>query len=271
MALKVHNRLPDKESWKTLLQWLKLGRVTSEGAAGEEMWNNGYCQHTAIYFHIDQTHEGTPEELEKANEPFLQKKRESKAAKRAEGRKLMKQARKLPIIPCSNPSGIVVFDVETTGLSAGEDEILQLSAIDGDGNTLVNTYVRPYVKTDWHEAARINGITPKMVKDAPRAHELIPLVRGIFESAELLVSYNGQFDMGFLAEWGIDLYEKPHFDVMMEFAPIYGEWSDWHQDYKWQKLTTCAAHYGYDFKAHDSLEDVRATLFCYRAMKEGEK
>lgn len=271
MNLRTHNRLPDKEDWKTLLQWLKQGRVTNEGEKGEEMWSNGYCQYTAIYFHIDQTHEGTPEELEKANEPFLQRKRESRAAKRAEGRKLMKQAMKLPAVPCNNPSGIVVFDTETTGFQAGEDEILQFSAIDGDGNVLLNTYVRPYVKQEWSAAAKVHGISPKMVENAPVAHELIPTVRGIFESAKLLISYNGDFDIRFLTEWGIDLSEKPHFDVMMEFAPIYGEWSDWHQDYKWQKLATCAAYYGYEFKAHDSLEDVRATLFGYRKMAEAKQ
>jgi len=60
------------------------------------------------------------------------------------------------------------------------------------------------------------------------------------------------------------------FDVMLEFAPIYGKWDDYHGDYKWQKLSTCARYYGYKKKGqfHDSLEDVRATLFCFYAMLE---
>lgn len=38
---------------------------------------------------------------------------------------------------------------------------------------------------------------------------------------------------------------------------------------KWQKLQTCAAYYGYagDGAFHDSLEDVRATLYCFYAMQ----
>ena len=41
-------------------------------------------------------------------------------------------------------------------------------------------------------------------------------------------------------------------------------------DYKWQKLTTCAAYYEYKFNAHDSLEDVKATLHCYKCIMEEE-
>ena len=61
-------------------------------------------------------------------------------------------------------------------------------------------------------------------------------------------------------------------DVMMDFAPIYGEWSEYHDDYKWQSLSTCAAYFGYDWgedKVHDSLADCKATLFCYNRIREG--
>ena len=41
---------------------------------------------------------------------------------------------------------------------------------------------------------------------------------------------------------------------------------DYYESYKWQKLTTCANYYNYnwgDDTAHDSLADCRATLYCY--------
>ena len=56
---------------------------------------------------------------------------------------------------------------------------------------------------------------------------------------------------------------------MKEFAPIYGEYDEYHEDYRWQKLMTCAEYYKYDWeneKVHDSLSDCRATLHCYNAM-----
>lgn len=33
----------------------------------------------------------------------------------------------------------------------------------------------------------------------------------------------------------------------------------------------CAEYYGYEFKAHDSLEDAKATLYCYKKMEEGRE
>lgn len=57
-------------------------------------------------------------------------------------------------------------------------------------------------------------------------------------------------------------------DVMKLFAPVYGVWSEERNDYKWQKLTTAAEYYGYDWSkraetAHNSLGDCFATLFVY--------
>lgn len=55
--------------------------------------------------------------------------------------------------------------------------------------------------------------------------------------------------------------------VMREFASIYGEWSD-RFGCKWKSLGVCARYFDYSFDAHDSLEDVRATLYCYNKIKE---
>ena len=174
------------------------------------------------------------------------------------------QHRRKEIIACCNPSKMIVFDLETTGLDDQKDEILQISIIDGDGNTLINEYVHPVKKESWDEAQRINGITPEMVENAPYPYKLIPKVKGIFQAADLIVSYNGVFDLKFLSHWGITADGKTHYDVMRKFAPVYGEKDLKRGGYKWKKLTVCAEYYGYKFKAHDSLEDVKATLFCYR-------
>ena len=55
---------------------------------------------------------------------------------------------------------------------------------------------------------------------------------------------------------------------MLEFAPVYGEWNDYYEDYKWQKLSTCARYFGYkkENKFHSGLEDIFAILHCYFEM-----
>ena len=57
---------------------------------------------------------------------------------------------------------------------------------------------------------------------------------------------------------------------MIEFAKIYGEWNNYYGNHTYQKLTNAACYYGYNFDelAHDSLEDVKATLVVYNAIRK---
>ena len=65
-----------------------------------------------------------------------------------EGKIRLAQASKLPAIPYKlKGARIIVFDTETTGVTE-DDEIIQLSIIDGNGKTLINEYVHPYWKKD---------------------------------------------------------------------------------------------------------------------------
>ena len=108
-----------------------------------------------------------------------------------------------------------------------------------------------------------------MVAEAPTLAELHLELRAIFGTAREIIGYNTFFDLAFLEPYGISSY-RGIVDVMMDFAPIYGEWSEYHDDYKWQTLSTCAAYFGYDWgedKVHDSLADCKATLFCYKRIE----
>lgn len=166
------------------------------------------------------------------------------------------------------PGAVRVIDTETTGLEPGRDRILQVSVLDGNGGVLVDSLVRPCGVSSWPEAQRVHGITPDMVRGAPSMAELRPLLDGIMAGAGLIVGYNTGFDLAFLRAAGVTVPDAAVCDVMADYAPIAGEWADWVDDWnggwKWQKLERCAAHYGYDFRPHDSLEDARATLHCCR-------
>lgn len=161
----------------------------------------------------------------------------------------------------------VIFDIETTGLNPENDEILQFSAINQYGEVLLSTYVHPSRTESWDEAERINGISKEMVENAPGFDDIKNEVQAIFDKADELIAYNGSFDMEFLENNGIKVNNGvSYYDVMKEFTPYYGEWSDYLGEYKWQKLTTCANFWGFEFEAHDSLEDVKATLHAYERL-----
>ena len=155
---------------------------------------------------------------------------------------------------------IAVIDFETTGLKAGIDEVLQVSIIDENYNTLFNTYCKPLRHKTWDTAQKINGIAPQMVISKPPFLLCREKVKEILTAADEVIAYNVDFENSFLKAYGIYIDPGKWVDPMIMFARIYGEYDSLHDSYKWQSLTKCAEYYGYKFKAHDSLEDVKATL-----------
>lgn len=168
-----------------------------------------------------------------------------------------------------DPIDLIVIDTETTGLSPACDEILQVSIIDGTGNVLYDNYIKPVAEM-WDEAERVNGITYDMVANAPSAESEMPKIAAFIKAARVIVGYNTKFDLDFLREYGCQFNSAAIIrDVMSDFAPIYGEWSDSYGSYKYKSLSVCADCYGYDWgdeAAHNSLADCRATLYCYNQM-----
>ena len=290
---------------KTKLQWEKEGQTPIDEKDGICLWSNHFCNAVYMYYRPDQVRDMSEEEIAAYKEEQRKKSCRSKEKRktkknyqelieeeiryrvsmargqimdeqqqihRALAYDLMKRAALQPSIPCDNPSGIIVFDIETTGLDPDQDEILQISIIDGDGNVLIDEYVKPYWTTEWYDAQDINGISQYMVANARYPHELIPKVKGIFESAKLCIAYNIPFDVGMLEKWGMQLESLTceWYDVMTVFSVIYGEWSNQYGGYKWKKLRSCAEYFGYmpDGEYHNSLEDVKATLYCYDQIQE---
>lgn len=164
----------------------------------------------------------------------------------------------------------IVLDTETTGLNAAEDELLQVSIIDNEGTVIFDSYIRPTQHTEWAEAERVNHITPEMVADAPTIAEVMPEINDILKRYDKIVGYNVRFDADFLKHNGAEFSNAEYADAMKMFAPIYGEWNDQRGSYKWQKLTTAAGYYGYDWSAHEeahnSLGDCYATLYVYKKL-----
>lgn len=164
---------------------------------------------------------------------------------------------------------IVVLDLETTGLKPSANEILKLSIIDGYGRVLFNKLLKPAKRKTWRDAEAIHGISPKDVNDCSDISYYIDDIREIIKG-KVIVGYNIEFDLEFLASSRvIPSVDVNSVDIMRPFAEIYGDWSEYHGDYTFKKLTQCAKYYGYTWpngKAHDSLADTQATLFCLRKM-----
>ena len=99
----------------------------------------------------------------------------------------------------------VALDVETTGIKAGGNDIIEVSAIhfhDFEPVEIFTTLVRPR-KTIPADASAINGITDGMVKDAPKFSEIAPALDQ-FLGKMPVVAHNAPFDIKHLFVNGLD-------------------------------------------------------------------
>ncbi len=88
---------------------------------------------------------------------------------------------------------ILFFDLELTGFY-DRDEILSITVVDGFGELIMDTLVKPAHTKKWKKTEKIHGITPEMVEDAPTLAELTPRIKELFADAEHIIAYGVSTD-----------------------------------------------------------------------------
>ena len=282
----VRTKIQVKQDKKLLTerQWKLKHFVKINDKCGKYLWINAYCPSKELYLWDEEVRPMTEKELtnyrtEEKEKRAAQRKAllKRKEAKKQEELQLFKKEitqniiKKTFSVPYKSEIiyDEIVIDTETTGLNPYDDELLQVSIIDVQGNTLFNSYIKPLYTDNWNKTMAVNHITPETVATAPNILEVKQEISRIINSAHTIIGYNVDFDLGFLSNIGIKNENAAIVDVMENFAYIYGEWSEQYGCHKWQRLTKCAEYYGYNCGtdiAHDSLADCKATLYCYQKM-----
>ena len=181
---------------------------------------------------------------------------------------------------------VVVYDLETTGLKADKDKIIQISGIKTqftDGKLVeierFDHYVNPEIPIP-PKITEITGITDAMVFDKPNETDLFPEIKRFFGNSFVVSGYNvAKFDNNFMQY----LYQKHNetfspistVDVL-EMARDNVESTEVENF----KLGTIASHFGVDkgLTFHNSMDDVIATkdlltvfLSLYRSSYEEDE
>jgi len=165
-------------------------------------------------------------------------------------------------------SKIICFDLETTGLNTHSDEILQIAIINGYGDVLFDEYIKPKRKKKWPKAEEINHISPADVQNCHTFSYYRDVIQEIFDDAEYVIGYNcNELDFPIIERAGIDIKGKKY-DVY-EAAKKYLKKKKGAEKFKKMSLALeCVAPYdfGYQFSAHDALEDCQATLHVFNCI-----
>ena len=151
----------------------------------------------------------------------------------------------------------VVFDIETTGLSAINDKITEIGAIRVVNGEIKDTYsqlVNPE-RSIPEFITNLTGITDEMVKDKPAISEVIVDFNNFIRD-DVLVAHNAIFDIGFIRQ-NMRLNDlklnNPVLDTLELSRTVF-------PDLKNHKLNNVAKHLGVSLENHHrAVDDATAT------------
>ncbi len=162
----------------------------------------------------------------------------------------------------------IIFDLETTGLSAATERIIEIGAVkveNGEISESFDLFVDPE-KAITPEITRLTSITNEMVAGAPKEAEALEQFFRFCDGCDILVAHNADFDMGFLraAIRRCGREEDPvQIDTLVMARAMYPE-------LKKHKLDTIAERLGVAQKHHHRADDdarVLAEIFLKMVQK----
>jgi DNA polymerase III subunit alpha, Gram-positive type len=159
-----------------------------------------------------------------------------------------------------NDATYVVFDVETTGLSAVYNKIIELAAVKLKGGEIIDRFERfanPHEKLS-QTTIELTGITDDMVKDAPEIEDVLRDFQEFMDDG-ILVAHNASFDMGFLnvgfRKIGIEDAKNPVIDTLELARFLYPEMKN-------HRLNTLSKKFDVELvQHHRAIYDAEATGF----------
>lgn len=164
----------------------------------------------------------------------------------------------------------VVFDVETTGLSAVYDTIIELAAVKIHNGEIIDRFERFANPHHPLSATTINltGITDDMVRNAPEVSEVITDFYN-WIGDDILVAHNASFDMGFLnvgyKNVGFERASNPVIDTLELARFLYPEMKN-------HRLNTLTKKFDIELTQHHrAIYDAEATGYLLLRMLQDVK
>lgn len=163
------------------------------------------------------------------------------------------------------PDNYCVIDIETTGLSSSNNEIIELCALRIRNNILTdsfttlvkpNSYINSFI-------SKLTGITNQMTKSAPTIEDI--LIKYLeFIGNDIVIGHNVTFDIGFINDKSLKCYNKSFSNNYIDTCKMSKKICPIER----HKLNCVAEYYNIDASGHHrAKQDCIMTYKIYDAMK----
>lgn len=162
----------------------------------------------------------------------------------------------------------VLLDIETTGLSVGNDSIIEVGAVEVKNGEIVDEYesLIKYEGDIPENICKMTGINKEMLSE--NGKELIVVLKELFEyiSGKIVLIYNESFDIGFLKNnaerYDILFPDIKTRDVLIEAKRKIGDIDNY-------KLETIAEYLGISHKQkHRAIDDCKLLNEVYNKLNK---
>ncbi len=160
-------------------------------------------------------------------------------------------------------SAYVVLDIETTGLDAKTEKIIEIGAArirNGRVEAICQTLVNP-ARSLTERIIELTGITDQMLDGAPYIEDVLPEFLS-FAGEDILLGHSVRFDYSFIKRAAVNqkfVFEKKAIDTLKLSRLCLPELPS-------RSLGALCAHYGIVHTAHRALGDALATHELYKRL-----
>ncbi len=152
----------------------------------------------------------------------------------------------------------VVFDIETTGLSAIYDKVIELSAVKMQNNNVIDQF-EEFIDPGFHlsdKTTNLTSITDDMVKGSKPEEDVFKLFRKFCGDA-IIVGHNVTFDVGFMnvgyKRHGMEEIKNPIIDTLPLARFLYPDFSRYTLDFLAKRFDVSLEHH------HRAVYDAEST------------